>query len=507
MASRQRMKYLFATIAVILLLASAAIYASYPDLRSDVPVIYWVTDPNPARERQVATFHQWLIDEGHVTEDGEPKVELRLDVGNNDLSKKIIQGVSGVAGDVMDIGSPLLGYLAQVGILQDVTDVAEQMGFSTAQTYEAVEPEITVDGRQYGFPCNVTAHMLWVNKATFEKYGQPSPPHRWTLDEFEQRGKAFVEAANEPGERQTVFFLNNIPLPILFRSMGLGHFNETLTGCTLDDPRFVEVLKRKRKWIYEDRILPSAQERDSFDTAGGYGGATLQLFNRGNYAMFMSGRYALIKLRDFAERFGPLDMDVVEPPHDGFPNTTTFARTATVYVGGGHPDLAHLFLAFLASEAYNELIVDDADALPPNPIYTELEAFKRPPDYPNEWGLHEMFVEAAESIAIGGEYSPFVLTSFVNRQMTQAEQSVLIGRLTAEEAAAWLAQTINDQIHRNLRQDPALRDRYEQRLAQQAQIDALRAAGEPVPAALIENPFHRKYYAAQDWLAESTETE
>ncbi|MEX0742578.1 MAG: extracellular solute-binding protein, partial [Phycisphaeraceae bacterium] len=335
------MKYLFATMAGLLLLVSVAIYASYPDLRSDVPVIYWVTDPNPAREQQVATFHRWLVEQGHVTEAGDPMVELRLDTGNNDQSKKIIQGVSGVAGDVMDIGSMDLSYLAQIGILQDVTDVAREMGFSKAETFEAAASEISVGDRQYGFPCNVTATLLWVNKATFEEHDQPLPPKRWTFDEFEERGKAFVAAANEPGRRQTVFFLPNLPLPFMYRSLGLSMFNETLTRSMLDDPRFAEAMARKQKWIEEDRILPSAQEREGFDAAGGYGGSVLQLFNRGNYAMFPMGRYALIQLR----RFGELDMTLAEPPHGGFPNTNVAARTATVYVGGDHPELAHLFLA------------------------------------------------------------------------------------------------------------------------------------------------------------------
>ncbi|MEX0652767.1 MAG: ABC transporter substrate-binding protein [Phycisphaeraceae bacterium] len=495
------MKYLFAILAALLLMASAVIYASYPDLRSEVPVIYWVTDRNPAREQQVATFHRWLVEQGHVTENGDPMVELRLDTGNNDQSKKIIQGVSGVAGDIMDTGSMDLSYLSQIGILQDVTEVGEEMGFSRGETYEAAASEISVGDRQYGFPCNVTATLLWVNKSTFEKYDQPIPPQRWTLDEFEERGKAFVAAANEPGERQMVFFAADLPLNVMFRSLGLSTFNETMTRCTLDDPRFAEALARKQQWIEEDRILPSTQEREGFDTAGGYGGATLQLFNRGNYGMFPMGRYALIQLR----RFGDLDMAVVEPPHGGFPNTTTSARAATVYVGGAHPELAYLFMAYLASKPYNDLVVADADALPPNPAYTQTEAFKRPADHPNEWGLHEPFSDAMEEIAIGGAYSPFVLPSVVWRELDDMEEAVMNRRLTAEEGGQALAATINSRIERNVHQDPALRERYEQLLQQQAQIDALRAAGEPVPVELIENPFYRKYYEHQGWLAETTE--
>jgi len=46
------MKYLFLAALLMLVTASFATYWSYPDRRSELPVIYWVTDPNPhARSR------------------------------------------------------------------------------------------------------------------------------------------------------------------------------------------------------------------------------------------------------------------------------------------------------------------------------------------------------------------------------------------------------------------------------------------------------------------------
>src|ERR1700712_2817554 len=62
------MKTVFAVIAVLLCAAAAGTYISYPDVRSEVPVLYWVTDINPAREEQIAGFHRWLITTGHGEE-------------------------------------------------------------------------------------------------------------------------------------------------------------------------------------------------------------------------------------------------------------------------------------------------------------------------------------------------------------------------------------------------------------------------------------------------------
>ncbi|MBN2312192.1 MAG: carbohydrate ABC transporter substrate-binding protein [Candidatus Hydrogenedentes bacterium] len=540
------MKYLFVATCVILVLLSVGTLLSFPNARTEVPVLYWVTDPNPAREEQVAIFHRWLINSGYgeevvlrTTEDvaafrgrnwtpamreaietaeangdagrlwaappGEgalpitvraPLYELRVDSANRDVSKMVIQGVSGVGGDIMDINSGSgMRYFHSVGLLRDVTEAGKRLGFDPTQTFAAMEPELTLDGRQYGFPCNVALGMFWVNRATLKKFGQPMPPERWTFEEFERLGKAFVEAANPPGERQTVFYASSGHLEVMYRSLGLSMFNESLTRCALDDERFLRCIKLLYKWTYEDHILPSSAERDSFDTQSGYGGAVLQLFNRGNYALFPMGRYALIQLR----KFGPLDVGVVELPHGGFPNAFTTTRAAAVYVGGDRQELAEYFLGYLASEDYNMQIVRDADALTPNPRYAETEEFLRPEDYPNEWGAHEAFIRAENTIAIGGAYSPYVLHSVAGRLTRDAVDGFMNDRLTAEEATAQAAFRVNAEIRRTLEENPGLRAQYAEDEALQEQIEESRRAGRPVPVSWIGNPFHRRYYLWKGW--------
>lgn len=494
------MKHLFAIIAAVLVLSSIAIALSMPGVQSDVPVIYWVTDPNPARVDQAGGFEDWLIKNGHVTEDGKPVVELKLDFSNNANEKKIIQGVSGVGSALFDQTSGTLHFAQAVGIAADVTERARELGFGPEQTYPEIVPDITVDGRQYAFPCIVSVGMYFANKATFEKYGVEVPPERWDTDTFERIGKQLVDAANKPGERRTVFLMDDIRTIDLHRSAGLSIFNETLTRCTINDPRYIRVLRLKHKWMYEDHLIPSLAEQSGFDTASGFGGPRLQLFGRGNYAMIGGGRWLLIQLR----KFGEMQLDVSENPHlpGGMPNTTFYTRCATVYKGAEHRDKAELFLAYLASEAYNRQIIKDADALPPNPRYADTEAFHNPPDYPNEHGIHEPFYNAAMNIAIAVPASPFVLKSVHGRHIKEAEDAFMNDRMGAEEAAVQAAERINAEIIRTLQEQPKLRPEYDRRVATQEKIDALRAAGEPVPVEWIDNPFHRKWYAYNGWLAE-----
>lgn len=499
------MKHLFVLFALLLALASLGVYWSAPDMQSDVPVIYWVSDNNPAREAQIALFEKWMIDNGY------PPVDMRLDASNNDISKKVIQGVSGVGGDNMDLGAGRdVRYLQAVGLLKDVTEDGLASGFSPDRTWRAVAPELTVPDRetgelrQFAFPCNVSVGMFWANVATFEQYGLSAPPRRWTFEQFEEIGKAFVTAANPEGIRARVFFANSVSPGIMRMSLGLSEFNETLTASTLDDPRQVEVLERLYKWMYVDRLLPTAADSASFATEAGYGGSSLQLFNSGRFAMVNIGRYALIQFREFNHQRRAageplLKLSVSEPPHGIMPVTNALTRCNAVYIGSNHPELATRFLEFLGSEEYNMHIVRDADALPPSPQYTQTRAYTHPPDYPEEWGVHEPFAEAMRDIAVGGAYSPFVLPSTAQRLEREAQEAFVAGQVSASGAARLAAASINNEIQRTLRENPDMKPRYEMLVARQKEIDRLRAAGEPVPLEWIDNPLHQRYYQEKGW--------
>lgn|GEM_PF-469109 len=582
------MKYIFLAIAIVLTIAAFMTARMAPDLASEVPVIYWVTDTNPARQEQVRLFHQWMVDQGHYVEhvlqneqeadaffhrnrstsirriirevnpdaaalcdwaDDRsvqvtfpqvvrlPQVELKLDMANADGTKKIIQGVSRVGGDIMDQYSGHdLRYFRAVGLNTDVTEAAHRLKFDLSTTYPAIEPELALrdangELRQYQYPCNVNASMFFVNRATFRQHGQPLPPERMTIEEFERRGYEFVHAANAGRAKQTVFFLNNLEFEVLRRSYGGSRFNETGTAAILDEAT-VQAMRTQHKWMYEGRyrLMPNQADRSSFATESGYGGADAQLFShddpeRGQYGLFWTGRYLLITFRQMNEAraargLPPLDLGVIAPPYEKFLNTSIATRAAMVYSQSPHRDLATYFLAFLASKEYNEQIVKDGDALPPNPIYTETEAYRHPPEYPMEWDVHEPFARAAVDISIGGSYSHFILPSVAERIESTWRDRYHAGMETLEGAVARAQAEINEEIQRALAEDdrrdePILRPLYNQLVERQRQIDALKeriqehlAAGRPIPEedkipeAWIQNAFHIAYYRHLGWLKE-----
>jgi multiple sugar transport system substrate-binding protein len=490
------MRKLTLICSLVLAAAGAGTWLTEPDMSSDVPVIYWATDPNPARIQQVADFHQWLVENGHTTAEGRPKVELRLETVSADR-KGVIQGVSGVAADIMDCNVP---WYQSIGLLADVTEEAQRYGFGIDHTYAALEPLLTVDGRQYGFPCNVNVMALWVNVETFEKLGMEPPPTNWDWDTFERIGKRFVERANPPGQRQTVFFMNKFEHPYMIRAMhrslGVSEFNETMTRSGLDHDGYAQVLARIYQWTYQDHIAASAAEESAFSTESGYSGAGLTLFHHGNYGTYNIGRWALIRMRQFTD---PPRVSVSHFPYAVFPNAVIGTRAACVYAGSRHLQLAKLFLAYLASDIYNLGIVESADALPPSPAFTRIENYLRPAQYPQEWGAHEVPATGAETIAIATSVSPFVPMATVDRYKKKALDEVMADLRTPEAAVREAARRIDAEIQTTLKESPNLRSKYEEAVAVQEKIDSYRQQGRTVPLAWIINPFHRKYYVSKGW--------
>jgi ABC-type glycerol-3-phosphate transport system substrate-binding protein len=337
-----------------------------------------------------------------------------------------------------------------------------------------------------------------VNVGTFRRLGLTPPPFRWSTDEFEELGKKFVAAANPPGTRQRAYFVNGVSRDVMRRGLGLSTFNETGTFCTLGDERNVAVLARVRKWVVEDRLMPTREEDAAMAADISGAGSMFSHFDSGRFGMIYTGHWAFIMIRPR----GTFELAAAEGPQDGFPNTEMGGGAVGVYAGSKHREHAVRFLQYLGSEHFNRLIVRQADSLPPVPHYATTDEFLRPAGKENEWPVHQAFARATAETGITLSKSPFVLQSVVYRLEMEIYESMLAGRLTPAEAAALMADRINAEIQLTVRRDPAQRALYEERLEVQRRIEEKRARGERVPEAWISEAFHRAYYRAQGWLEE-----
>jgi multiple sugar transport system substrate-binding protein len=490
------LKFLFRSVLLILIVASFATYFFQSDLKEDRPVVHWVAGPSSVGKAQVEIFYRWLEKNDY------PPIEVQFDTQakSTDPLKTIVQGVSGVANDILECYVGRVSLFQSIGLLNDLTEVAKEMGFEATMTYPGIQSALYVDGRQFAFPRNVASGFLWVNVDAFERVGMPVPPDVWTIDEFEEVGKEFVERSNPKGGRQTVFFRKDLVIQeriVMVRSNGVDFFNETLTQSNLLHPEYVENYERIYRWIHDLHIVPTAAQSKELVTSTGdrAGFVSIHLFANGSYGLMRGGRWGFMFFREI----GLKNLSVSEPPHDGFRNAEFNFGAPAVYEGAAEKEAAYYFMKFLASEDYNMEIVRNSDGLPPVPKYAYTEEFLRPPDHPNEWGLHERIRRIAEEVAIVRSESPFILLDTITRLEKSSFEKFVAGRASAKEALRDCGERIEKEMVRNAGKSAKLSLQYEKGLRDQKEIERLRRKGKMVPLELISNPFYLRYYVEMGW--------
>jgi multiple sugar transport system substrate-binding protein len=486
------MKWVILSCMAILTMASIAISMGRQRAVGDHPPIFMTGSPGPEMAERLAVFRQWQKARGG------PEINLQLDAVNSGMNKIIMQGVSGMAADLIQAnGSADLSYYASIGLLRDLAPYADSGNYRPQHFLPTIRSELMVDGVQYGCPVSIYLLVTYINRETFQKLGMEVPPPRMTWDDFERRGKEFVAKANPPGQNLRRFFVSGVNTTAMRRSLGLDTFNETLTRCTLDDPRYEQVLDLIHKWTFDDRLIPSGTDMASLvsdGNAGGFGPRLYQ-FKIGNIAMITGGNYLTPALR----HLGPIQLAVTMPPYAQFPNAILGAQMLTLYAGSKNPQAATAYLEFLQSKEYFDTIVQGGDGIPTTEEEAHREQYLRPSGFPNEWGCNEEIVRSVEELGYPYTACPFTEFTVYNRIDNAAIERFMTGLVTAKEAGAMAAKAINDEVALNLQRRPALRKKYDELLTIQAQIEERRSRGEKVPSYWIRNPFLKEYYKSRGW--------
>ena len=339
------MKKTFIYITILMSIASLFTWLTQPELKSEKILLKWQTDANPVRLEQVKLFHEWLIKKGVVDKNGECPVEVKLGTANT--QSVIIQAVSGVGGDWFD-ADPMV--VQAMGVCIDINKNTEDK----LNTYAGLESITSVDGVQYGYPCNVNCTALWVNRDTFKKLGLSPPADFSTPEQFESLGKEFVKRANKEKGKPRVYFCDSLMSgwladrfqKVYLRSLGLDYFNETMTASHLNDSRYVKLLNRIEKWQNTDRLFPSSADMVSMNSESGVGGESASLFAQGRYGLINTGRWLLIQFRQYKN---PINLSLINYPQYEYRNSSLAARCAVVYAGSKNQKYGRLFMQYLAS--------------------------------------------------------------------------------------------------------------------------------------------------------------
>lgn len=218
--------------------------------------------------------------------------------------------------------------------------------------------------------------------------------------------------------------------------------------------------------------------------------------------MIVMGRYCLIRFREDEEKTGrDINFAVSQLPMYEFKNLPISSRSAVLYKGSKYKELGLLFLEFLASREYNQYIIDMADGLPPNLDVVRDSIPEIEKQRPNERDTSALEFQWAETIAIPGNWSPYVKTGTTN-WLQNSLNRYFNDRATLEEAVAFLEDRYNFEIENSKEANPKVMKQWEEDWAIQQKIDEYKKLGKKIPVQWIKNPFYVKYYRAKGMLDE-----
>ena len=465
------MKWLFLVILAVASVLMAIALGTAPSGRSDgVPVLVWATDDNPARQEQMALFRQW-----HEERYGEP-VDIRIDPSNYDRAKIVTQSLAGVGPDVFDFfGAAALERFVRSGIILDVTEEARAKGFSPDIVWEGIRPSFVWEGRQYGFPDNTCGYILIYHKDMLEAAGVPLPPAGgWTWAEFlETAGR--LSFRRPDGLRQFALIAAD-PLEMIFQNGG-ELFSPGGTRCILDSPEAVEAIR-----FYEDlrsrwHVMPTAGDLASMASAGGWGGGSdpLNQFAAKFCAMAWAGRYWFIGFdRDTGAALKqgkppPFRFGVAPVPYFRKAHGRVGARCTGISRTSPRIAYAKRFLEFLASEPFNRQINRSYDSLATVKKYcTDDRGISdgRPPP-PGLEAANDPLWLAAMTFSEEVPTSPFLSPYRVETLWWEEKGRLDAGDVTPEECLRRFVRLVNEEIERNVAENPPLAKRYAEALAKE----------------------------------------
>jgi len=407
----------------------------------------WATDPNPARTVQAGLFGEMY-----------PGLEVFVDPGlGGDQTKLIVQCATGVGPDIVDVyNQQQLWNLVQSGILLDITSHAERMGFAPRHTYPSVEDALKVEGRQYCFPANVWANCVIYNRAIFDDHGVPYPEAGWTYEQFVDTARRIRDTPSRSGDTHLAVAHWSPVWFVQDTLMGAGGrmFSEDGLRSALDEPAALATMRLYHRLMHVDRVLPTPAEAASLSSQGGWGSGGINWFSTGKAAMIFIGRWYIVQAKNYPGLAD--DLGAVRLPRVGERASQGMigARSAAVNAQSPRAQEVLSFLQYLATPEYSGLIVDDGDALPPNPARARTGEDLANGVVGNP-AFHQPFIDAVTH-GRALDVSPYINGALVERWLRERIEQVENGLIGPDEAMRELAAEINARVRRNIEREPGL---------------------------------------------------
>ena len=203
------------------------------------------------------------------------KVEI-IHIPQNYFHKIHLLFASNLAPDVIFINNLYLKVYQKAGLLEDLTPIIKQSDY-----FENALLTMSVDGRIYAVPRDVSSFVIFYNKDVFQKTGVKIPKN-WDMKEFYSTAKSLQKSAelgfcSELESSSFENFISTSSKPIIYEG-----------EITMGEKKSVEAMQRLADKINKEKIGANKEQLALSPCA--------QMFLNKKTGMFISGRWSVPKL-------------------------------------------------------------------------------------------------------------------------------------------------------------------------------------------------------------------
>jgi len=446
------MKYVFIIALIVLSLAAIGVHwFDPPPVEDGKLVLHYSSVDFWAKHEQVALFNKL-----------NPKFLVRIDTGNTDPDKTILQSLAGVGPDFFNAYSAANARaFVDAGIAWDLTDELNAAGINVReQVWPSTLNLIIHHDRVYGFPYAAHADALYFNKVLFDRAHIPYPQGVLTQAQFLALAQQLT--IRTPGsdrvEQYGFVFSWELVWQHFLLQWGARVFNETGTRCELDSPAAIAAIQFLHDLVYKYHVAPSPEQEAGMATSGGWGSGSITWFGAGRAAMSLGGRFYLVAFRHKEEypNFRPGVVEYQLGPHRIYRG---YGGSVMINKQSPHRREALEYLKFMASQPFNEMVNDQADGLAPVKQFSDTPVFRLNPKYPDE-DFNTVWRAVLER-SVPDQLSPFVDGAILDLIISRQLGLVRANAKPVADALRTAAKELNEEIQRNIAETPALRAEYQ----------------------------------------------
>ncbi|KJQ54498.1 ABC transporter substrate-binding protein [Microbacterium sp. SA39] len=341
------------------------------------------------------------------------------------IREKLIASAAG--GNLPDVVWGLPEYVGEFGKLGILADVSDAWGGweDASDVSDAVRESMTVDGQIVGFPYETTARAYLVHDELLGKAGVEVPE---TWDDVLAVGSSVEDATGssfygltgagvrEPQE--LLVYLAQYGLSIAEEQEGGGYRN-----TWNDDPK--QLADATKVFQYYIDLLDSGAVNPNSPTYGWED--TDENFATGLTASFVTGNWLAEREKTNADTMADVSIHPIPSPADGEPSTYIESKPIFVMAGSDSLEASTELAEQFASEDWQSAAFADRSAL--STVTTD-----------TKWNK-----DFAALIDTGVTYPPISLGE-VTQHMIDAVAMVLQSGDSAEEAAIWLSDSVNQAL-------------------------------------------------------------